>query len=141
MKSLLFMRILLVGLVLSGASCSSKEARKPTFAVTGKVLINGKSAEHALVVFHPVGETGEGVLKPRGKVDASGNFKLTTYDADDGAPAGKYRVTVELWLRGQSPDDPPRNYLASKYSKPESSDLEATVGSSPTEIATIELKR
>jgi hypothetical protein len=47
------------------------DGRKPTFSVTGKVLLSdGKPAEHATVVFHPVGESGSDIVKPRGKVAA-----------------------------------------------------------------------
>jgi len=123
------------------ASCSKSAGRKPTFPVSGRVLLpDGKPAEHALVVFHPVGEAGEDVGKPHGKVGADGNYKLTTYDTDDGAPAGKYRVTVELWLAGKG-EEPPANRLNVKFSKPEMSGLTATVGAGPTDLNQFELKR
>ena len=123
------------------ASCSKSAGRKPVFPVSGRVLLpDGKPAEHALVVLHPVGETAEGAGKPHAKVSADGTFKLTTYDADDGAPAGEYRVTVELWLAGKG-DEPPANRLNPKFSKPETSGLTATVGTGPTELKPIELKR
>ena len=138
------MRMLLIGLLamlaFGLASCSKSEGRKPTFPATGKVLLpDGKPAEHALVVFHPVGD-GASMTKPRGKVGADGTYKLTTYDTDDGAPAGDYRVTVELWLAGKG-DEPPSNRLNPKYSKPESANLSTTVGTGPTQIKAIELKR
>ena len=123
------------------ASCSPTEARKPTYRTVGKVTLpDGKPAEHASVVLHPVGDAAAGVPKPHGKVGADGTYKLTTYDTDDGAPAGEYRVTVELWLAGRA-DEPPANRLNLKYAKPESSGLTATVGTEPAEIKTIELKR
>ena len=138
------MRIIQIGLLtmlaLGSASCSKSDGRKPTFATAGKVLLpDGKPAEHALVVFHPVGDSAS-VTKPRGKVGADGTYKLTTYDTDDGAPAGDYRVTVELWLAGKG-DEPPTNRLNAKYSKPESANLSTTVGTGPTQIKAIELKR
>ena len=120
-------------------ACQPTAGRKPTFPVAGKVLINGKPAEHATVVLHPVGG-GSDDVKARGKVAADGSFKLTTYDADDGAPAGDYRVTVELYLAGR-PDEGPSNRLPAKFSKPETSGLTATVASGPTELKPIELKR
>ena len=127
-------------LALAQASCSSGEARKPTYPTVGKVVLpDGKPAEHASVVLHPLGDAA-GVPRPHGKVGADGSYKLTTYDTDDGAPAGEYRVTVELWLGGRG-DEPPANRLNAKYSMPESSGLTATVGTGPAEIKTIELKR
>lgn len=131
----------LVLLTFGLASCSKSAGRKPTFPVSGRVLLpDGKPAEHALVVLHPVGDAGEGVGKPHGKVGADGTFKLTTYAADDGAPAGEYRVTVELWLAGKG-DEPPANRLNPKFSKPETSGLAATVGAGLTDLKPIELKR
>ncbi len=138
MKHFLLLLLAVVGLGLT--SCSKSDDRVPTVAASGKVLLpDGKPAEHALVVFHPLGNSVS-ATKPRGKVGADGSYKLTTYDTDDGAPAGEYRVTVELLLAGRG-DAPPSNRLNAKYSKPETSDLIATVGTGPTELKLIELKR
>src|SRR5262245_60314852 len=124
------------------SSCSKGDGRKPTFPVAGKVLLaDGKPAEHATVVLHPVGETGQDVPKPRGKVAADGSFKLTTYDGNDGAPAGEYRVTVELWLSTGKGDEGPSSRLPAKYSSPETSGLTAAVNTGPTELKPIQLKR
>ncbi len=134
---------LLVGLVASApllTGCSKKEARKPVFVVTGKVTYNSSPIENATIVFHPVGEEGPNVVKSRGKTDAQGNFKLTTYNTDDGAPAGEYRVTVEQWLAGR-PDEGPSNRLPAYLGKPESSNIKATVNKGPTEVSTIEIKQ
>ena len=138
MKLTLLLLLASVSLVL--ASCSKSDDRKPTFAASGRVLLpDGKPAEHALVVLHPVGDESS-LTKPRGKVGADGTYKLTTYDTDDGAPAGEYRVTVERMLAGKG-DEPPANRLNPKYAKPQTSNLTATVGTGPTELKLIELKR
>jgi hypothetical protein len=137
-------RVFLIGLCLGAvglASCSNGDGRKPTYSVAGKVLVNGKPAEHASVVFHPVGESGADVVKPRGKVKADGSFVLTTYDSNDGAPAGEYQVTVELWLSSGRGDEGPTSRLPAKYAKPDSSGLTATVSAGPTELKTFELKK
>lgn len=127
---------------LTVASCDSGEKRKPTFPTSGKVLLpDGKPAVNASVILHPIGDADPNAVKPHGKVEADGTFKLTTYDTDDGAPAGEYKVTVELWLAGVRADDPPSNRLAPKYSKPDTSGLTATVNSGPTELKAIELKK
>jgi hypothetical protein len=126
---------------LGMASCSRGDGRKPTYSVAGKVLVNGKPAEHATVVFHPVGESGPDVVKPRGKVAADGSFTLTTYDGHDGAPAGEYQVTVELWLSSGRGDEGPTSRLPAKYAKPESSGLTARVEAGPTELKAFELKK
>lgn len=138
-------RLFLASCALTGlglASCGKGDGRKPTFPVNGKVVLpDGKPAQHATVVFHPVGEAGPDVVKPRGKVASDGTFKLTTYDGDDGAPAGEYQVTVELWLSNGKGDESPTNRLPIKYAQPDKSGLVATVNAGPTELKAFELKR
>jgi hypothetical protein len=111
----------------------------PTFPVTGSVAFADKKAvANATVVFHPTNPAVD--IRPRGTVAADGTFQLTSYDGNDGAPAGKYRVTVELWTTAR-PDEGPTNRLPAKFAKPETSGLEATVGSGPTTVEPIVLKR
>jgi predicted small lipoprotein YifL len=131
-------RTLLVALsVAASAGCGSKG---PVLVpVTGKVVVNGKPAEHAVVVLHPVSPND--LPKPRGTVGADGSFTLTTHTTGDGAPPGEYRVTVEQWLAGTKADDPPSSRLPPKYAKPETSGLTATVTDAATELKTIEIKK
>ena len=136
-----FATLLVAGLALLPTACRDDKGHKPTFAVAGKVTLDGKPAEHATVVFHPVGVSGPEAVKPRGTVKTDGTFALTTYDGDDGAPAGAYLVTVELWLAGVRSDDPPSNRLNVKFARPETSGLTATVLAGPTALETIALKR
>jgi hypothetical protein len=63
--------------------------------VVGSVTRDGKPLAEALVVYHPVSDAAGLPQKPIAYTDAEGRFKLTTYHAADGAPAGEYRVTVE----------------------------------------------
>ena len=130
-----------IGMALLLPACDSGDARKPTFPVTGKLVINGKAAEHATVIFHPVGDADPNAIRPRGKVNADGTFKLTTYDGDDGAPAGKYRVTAEWWLADRKSDAPPSNRLPPKFANADQSGLTAEVRSEPTTLETFAIKR
>lgn len=130
---------LTANLVILAAGCGKPEA--PLYPVTGKVLFEGKPAENAMVVFHPVNPTGSEAVRPTAKVGPDGTFKLLTVRTDDGAPAGDYKVTVELWLAGARPDDPPSNRLPPKYSKPDTSGLTATVSTGPTELPAFDLKK
>jgi hypothetical protein len=79
-------------------------------------------------------------VRPRGKVAADGSFKLTTYATDDGAPQGRYRVTVEWWLSGGK-DDAPTNRLPEIFANPQTSGLTATVNAGPTELSPIAIRR
>lgn len=131
-------RIAVILLVGATVGClKSGETRKPTFAVTGKVFDGAKPIANATVVFHPVGDLG---VKPHGKTDANGEFKLTTYDGEDGAPAGRYRVTVERWVT-VSADGGPVNTIPAKFAKPDSSGFTAEVNVGPTSLQPFTLKK
>ena len=59
--------------------------------VTGKVSLNGKPVDGAVVTFL----TGEsGGRSASGRTNADGTFKLTTNRTDDGAPPGEYAITI-----------------------------------------------
>jgi len=78
--------------LLSGCG-SEVSPRTPVVPVEGEVRVEGKLPHGALVVFHPVIKD-EKTPAPRALVDQDGKFKLSTYDAQDGAPVGEYQVTV-----------------------------------------------
>jgi hypothetical protein len=87
------------------------------------------------VIFEPVGNTPAAT----GETDAQGSFRLTTFEANDGAAPGEYKVAVRKvqLLRGERPaqasDDqaaPPPDekwLLPTKYGYTQSSGLKATV--------------
>jgi hypothetical protein len=58
----------------------------------------------ALVVFHPADPAFEKRVggKPAAKVGDDGSFRLTTYEAGDGAPPGEYGVTVDWQRKGRA---------------------------------------
>ena len=90
--------------------CEKREARLPTFKVSGKVVQKGKAVPNATVIFH-ANRTEEGFIKPRAITKPDGTFELTTYESGDGAPAGTYEVSIEQWLRAK-PEESPENRLS-----------------------------
>ena len=118
-------------------SCAKKDGRVPVFPVHGQVLVGNKPAPKAFVVFHPAGVQNPQALRPYGHAGEDGSFRLTTYDADDGAPAGEYRVTI-VWLAPGGGEDPP-DLLKGRYRNFEASPLRATVQQGPTELAPFKL--
>ncbi len=128
------------GLAVGLASCGQFETRKPTYSVSGRVLDGSKPLAHATVVFHPLDEADATTPRPRGKTDETGTFKLTTYDADDGAPAGKYQVTVEQWAT-PNPEQGPVNRVPSKFATPAGSGFTADVTNGTNEPKVFTLKR
>ena len=88
--------LLLAGLALAPPGCGKKEEaeRLPLYPVEGKVYFATRPAANAHVWLHPV-EKGDLICpRPHGLVQQDGSFKLSTYDKEDGAPAGAYRATI-----------------------------------------------
>lgn len=139
MKYLL--RLWLPVLLLPLLGCGGGDNRKPTYAVAGKVAdASGRPLANADVVFHPVDDGGDGTLRPYGRTDETGTFRLTTYDGNDGAPAGQYRVSVQQW-KTVSADGGPTNQLPSKYANPDQSGLTATVNPGPTDLRPFQIRK
>jgi len=131
--------LFLTGILPIFLGCGGGVVRQPTFAVTGKVTDGAKPVANAQVVFHPEGGAAD-APKPRGTTGANGEFTLTTYDGNDGAPAGRYRVSVEQW-KTVSAEAGPVNHLPAKYANPIHSGLTATISAGPNELQPFQIKR
>lgn len=108
---------------------------KPVHSVKGKLLVAGKPAAGALVLFVPKTEQpGSQDPRPRAIVQADGSFTLSTYGDNDGAPAGNYTVAVN-WEDPESKSD----RFNGRYG-PSSSRLSATVKEGANDLPPIELK-
>ena len=143
----------LVILVLVTASCSSNGV--PVYETQGTVNFKGKPAEGAVVVFHPKsGDEELKKLRPFGRVAADGSYQLTTFEANDGAPAGEYNVSIE-WMQAvrrnieQRDEDDPTDArrelpsvdkLKGRYADSVESGLTATVKEGSNAIPAFELK-
>lgn len=118
--------LIFVPLVLL-ASCGTSD-RLPVYSVEGTVTYNGSPTVGAMVVYHPINPTEKmKKVRPAGKVDAEGRFRLSTYGPKDGAPAGEYRVTVIWPGPGGEGDSPGPDRFRGKYTNPNTSPLKATV--------------
>src|SRR5262249_17329233 len=82
-------------------SCQRSDP-KPLSAVKGRGVFKGQPVHQALVVFHPVGDYTGAAVRPHAIVSKDGTFTLSTENTEDGAPPGKYGVTVEWWLTATS---------------------------------------
>ena len=91
MKRIGFVSVLVLALSLT--ACTNSD-RKPVFPVQGKVIYRGKPATGARVIFHPQDEDGPQSPRPSADVQPDGSFRLSTYVSQDGAPPGRYAVTI-----------------------------------------------
>ena len=127
--------------VLLGLSCGKKHP--PVFEVRGQVLYEGKPVSCAFVALHPPTESPTGVVRPSATTDKDGWFVLSSYHAQDGAPAGDYAVTVE-WRKTTVVDGDlvlGPNVLPARYSKPATSGLRISVQRGSNEDQLLRLKR
>jgi hypothetical protein len=74
----------------------AKKSRLTVAPVHGSVTYKGQGVPNAIVIFFPTDETAEVVkkIRPFAYADGEGNFDLKTYIKGDGAPPGKYRVSI-----------------------------------------------
>ena len=104
-------------------------------------MIDGQPAPDAQVIFHPAGGENfdERGARPTGRVKADGSFALTTYHPGDGAPAGRYLVTV-YWAQNPAALEPSPDRLHGRFLDPAKSTLEVTIEEEPTELPQFELQ-
>jgi hypothetical protein len=129
--------------LLAALACCSCGGRPNVYPVTGKVFFEGQPATGALVAFHPVGDSEQNVL-PHAVVAADGTFQLTTFRKHDGAPPGRYQVTVVWRVRrvGAEPGDDDDGFvLTPRYLRPTQSGLLAEVKQEPTALEPFQLKK
>ena len=124
------------------AGCSQGPSRVPVFPVQGTIAYQGKPAAGAIVILHPQGESTKTHMKARGKSDVDGMFRLTTYDLEDGAPAGDYIVTL-YWPVARPPgaldlDDGP-DRLAGRYLDIKTPLTRLTIRPEPTVLPPIKI--
>jgi len=74
----------------ASAVCGCGGTAYDSVPVSGTVTYKGTAVEGATVAFHG----GPASAPATGVTDATGKFKLSSYNPGDGAPAGNYKVTV-----------------------------------------------
>lgn len=134
---------LLVGLCLAGCGGGDGVERLPVHPVKGAIVLDGKPLANAQVAFHPKNPTDQRAKVASATTDAEGKFQLTTYDANDGAVAGEFVVTVQQFqlVEEGSGFAPGPNVLSPKIALPTSSDIVLKVAEGPNELQPIEVRR
>ena len=143
MKTLKFSLVAMT-IALAGCGEPPKDAPQDVLhPLTGIVNVNGKPASGAIVSLHGSGIAVPGSVTPFGIADENGKFSLTTYQPEDGAPEGRYQVTVS-WADklGSSASDPEYGpeKLPRKFQIPTMSGLELEVKPGLSEAVVMNLK-
>jgi hypothetical protein len=133
-------------LVTAFAGCGSSQGsdRVPVFPATGRLVYDGRPLAGAFVVLHPRGvEQSHRAPRPHAQVSTDGSFSLTSYETDDGAPAGDYAVTVELRPlvnRGGDITAGP-NILPPKYSRAETTPVTVQIAERRNDLPEIQIRK
>jgi hypothetical protein len=126
-----------MGAALLSAACGSKGREfKALYPVHGKVVIDGKAAKGARVVLHPHGEPDPRAILPQAVVGDDGTFTLSTYNFEDGAPAGAYGVTITQFQKNS-----PVNLFPARYDNPATSGLDIQIEPKVNELEPFTLTR
>jgi hypothetical protein len=134
--------LLLSSVTLLTGCGRAKEPWETAYPVSGVVTYKGKPVADAELSFFPEDPSYPESVRPRAKSDAEGKFNVWTYEQGDGAPAGKYKVTVVHFELGLSKDTviTRPNDLPAKYSRLDSTDLVVEVSSQDTALSPINLQ-
>jgi hypothetical protein len=111
----------------------------------GQVFFEGRPIPGASVVLDPVGLHGPAFPRPQGVVKDDGSCVLGTFEREDGAPTGEYRVLV-TWFAKSAPTDAdgsplPKNLLPVRYGKFATSDLTLRIEEGENSLPALKLRR
>jgi hypothetical protein len=118
------------------AGCTRTEYPNITYPVSGRVqTIDGSPASDVRVTLHSSTLIAEGdPFRPSGMTGDDGTFQLTTYETDDGAPAGKYMITFRWARRRKTPMDPmPKDQLRNQFALPTEKSLTCEVSNAESQ--------
>jgi hypothetical protein len=133
---------LAASLFLLAAGCGGGEDRVPVFPAKGKVLVDGQPAGGVQLRFYPEGAAADlDALKPAAVSGEDGSFRLGTYETSDGAPAGRYKVTLYLPKEPPNGANSPDDLLGGQYIDPGRTTLEATISEGENELRPFEVKK
>jgi hypothetical protein len=81
-----------VAVVVSGCG-DNRKAERPVFKVHGRLTFDGVPMSGAEIAFNAKDQENRDI-QPKAKADQSGDYTLSSYRQNDGAPAGEYIVTI-----------------------------------------------
>ena len=139
--SRLFLLMLVGGLALGSISCRRGD-REAVYPVTGKVFFLGKPAEGATVTFVPRDRDDPKTRRPGGQVQSDGSFRLSTYASYDGAPAGRYAVTIIYPSpeKKENDENVGPDLLRGRYADPKTTPLTAEVQAGTNDLEAFQLQ-
>jgi hypothetical protein len=126
-------------LLLAGCSASHAD-RPPTYPVHGQVLVGGKPAAGARVRLVGLDNAALARLVPHAECGADGSFQLTTFRTGDGAPAGRYALTLAWPSRPTGGREEGLDRFKGRYADPRRPVREVRVVAGVNELGRIEIQ-
>lgn len=117
-----------------------------TYKAKGKVTVNGKAYAGLTLVLHPEDKTNfKWDERPQGRTNEQGEFELFTYQAGDGAPAGKYKVGFAFIETDDSGNDQIKtkgmfHLIPPQFQSPTTSGVVVEIKPGANDIPAIDLK-
>jgi hypothetical protein len=111
------------------AGCSGKS----TYPVKGMVVYKDGTAATDLAGYLVSFESSEAKASANGLIQPDGTFQLGTFEEGDGAPPGKYQVTIAQQMPLSDEPIPP-SVIDPKYASDATSGLEATIAPQENDI-------
>src|SRR5689334_8068943 len=103
--------LLLAGTLLVESGCEPTNDHVACYPTTGQVLIGDQPADGVMIKFYNAkNPKNVDAPQPYATTDASGIYSLSTFEADDGAPADDYIVII-LWPEGPPGPGSPKDRL------------------------------
>lgn len=132
----------LLAVALFGAGCGEDgPPRAALHPASGIVKVDGQPAAAVQVRLRPANDPDSlDALVPFGKTGDDGAFTLGTYEAGDGAPAGRYKVTL-FWPDRPPGPSPGDDLLGGVYALGRNTTLEATISEGDNAIPTFEVAK
>ena len=124
-----FLLLALVGGLGFGLAACRQSDQKPVHPLTGRVLYRGKPAEGASITFVPLDDNDPKSRRPGAQVEKDGSFRLSTYASYDGAPSGRYAVTIVYPSpeKKENDENAGPDLLCGRYADPKTTPLKVEV--------------
>jgi len=132
--------LLLLPLMVCIGGCGD-DGRVPLFPAEGRVLVDGQPVAGVEIRLYPADQVDDvDALRPYATSGTDGGFRLGTYEKEDGAPEGRFKVTV-YWLDPESKSATPDDLLGGQYADASKPAQEVTIEQGKNQLPTIEVKK
>jgi hypothetical protein len=142
-KSLRILKVATLAVMLAMlAGCGGKDDGRPQlYPATGKVIVDGAGAKGIRIRLHPVGAQAPAAeLSPTAFTDENGDFRIGTFDSNDGAPEGTYKLTL-FWPDPPEGESRPVDLFGGKYARPESSTHQVEIKAGENALGNVEVTK